>query len=167
MICFVILSLVLSVLCFLYLWQREMPVRIKFKLMSDDVLMPKKGNARAAGIDFYAAEDVLIEPGKYKSVPLGVAWEPSRNDVFLLLKGRSGLSFAGIEASNAGVVDPDYRGEIRGLFKNRTGNSIVIKKNERCCQGIVLPLPRVSIFRSSDLSETERGNKGFGSTGVE
>lgn len=140
---------------------------IKFKLLSPASTMPVRGTLSAAGIDFFAAQDVLIRPGESVEVPLGVAWEPDGKDLYLQLKGRSGLAFKhGIEASNAGVVDADYRGEIKARLRNDGDEGFWIRTGARCCQGIVISLPSTVISQADELNETVRGANGFGSTGV-
>jgi dUTP pyrophosphatase len=146
---------------------RPKKLKIKFKLLYEDAQMPVHVNQFAAGLDFVTPEDIILKPGESKSVPLGIAWQPDRDDVYLQLKSRSGLAFKkGIEASNAGVIDSDYRGEIHVLLKNSSKDEVTIKKGERCCQGIALPVFKIDMIKSEALSATERGSKGFGSTGA-
>lgn len=161
-----IVSIMWALLITLLFILRDRPVKVKFKRLSESAVMPRRANAFAAGIDFYASEGVIVPAGKTAAVPLGVAWEPSRNDCYLQLKGRSGLAFKNnIEASNAGVIDADYRGEIKALLENKGTLAFIVHKGDKCCQGIVLPLARTDIFEAARLSSTERGTGGFGSTG--
>lgn len=150
----------------LILFVRNRPVRVKFKKIRESARIPCRANEFAAGLDFYAAEDVLVPAGGSVDIPLGIAWQPSRTDCYLQLKGRSGLAFVHqIEMSNSGVVDPDYRGEIMARLENKGDKAYLIKAGDKCCQGIVLPLPGVDASEAFDLGITRRGDKGFGSTG--
>lgn len=100
-------------------------------------------------------------------IPLGFALEiPKGWGAFLF--PRSGLSFRkGISMSNCvGVIDPDYRGEVKASVINLSDDDYVINPGDRIAQMVFLPVGRANLCDSDDLQDTERAEGGFGSTGV-
>ena len=101
-------------------------------------------------------------------VPTGLAVEPSRNDVALLLYPRSGLSVKQglVLANNIAVIDSDYRGEIKIPLHNYSNNYVTIYDKDRVAQLVVTPILFPEITTVENLSDTDRNSNGFGSTGV-
>jgi dUTP pyrophosphatase len=150
-------------------------IALKFLKMKDTAKLPSFGgdDNRNAGIDFCAAERVVIYPKESRAVGLGVAWEVCKQPgdmkkYAMIIQSRSGLAFNKmIEASNAGVIDEHYRGEIKVRLYNNGDDPFVVEVGDRVCQGIVHVLPEIyKIEMASELSETNRGSKGFGSSGI-
>ena len=83
---------------------------------------------------------------------------------FLLLLSRSGLACKGI-VTLAGVIDSDYRGPVCALLANSSDENFILKKGQRCCQGVFLPTNDVCFEKKEKLDDTVRGIDGFGSTG--
>lgn len=116
------------------------------------------------------------EKGKHIDIPphctilvsTGLAVEPSRNDVALLLYPRSGLSVKQglVLANNVAVIDSDYRGELKIPLRNYSNDYVTIYDKDRVAQLIVTPILFPEIITADKLSDTERGSGGFGSTGV-
>ena len=116
------------------------------------------------------------EKGKHIDIPphctilvsTGLAVEPSRNDVALLLYPRSGLSVKQglVLANNVAVIDSDYRGELKIPLRNYSNNYVTIYDKDRVAQLIVTPVLFPEIMITDELSDTKRGSGGFGSTGV-
>lgn len=142
-------------------------MNINFKKETKTAKMPTKANEHAAGIDFYADESVTIRPGKSKAISTGISWNPdpwAGMIVALIIQSRSGLAFrCGIESSNAGVIDQDYRGVIKALLYNNSEETVEIYAGDKVCQGVLQIIPCYSDVQIVDKSE--RGTNGFGSTG--
>ena len=122
-----------------------------------------------AGFDFRAAclEDVVIQPYQRALVPTGVkmAIPPGFE---LQIRPRSGLALKhGLSVVNSpGTVDSGYRGEIKVLLINQGDEPFEIKRGERIAQGVIAPVVVGHFIETRELSETERGEGGFGHTGV-
>lgn len=129
--------------------------------------MPEYATAGAAGADLTACipEKTVIAAGKTLKVPTGIAVAvPDGYAAFIY--ARSGLATKhGIALANGvGVVDSDYRGEIMVALRNFGDTDYVIDAGERIAQMVIMPVVRAE-FKTDKLSETERGDGGFGSTG--
>lgn len=138
---------------------------IKVKRFMNGVLLPKMGSAAAAGMDFYQPESVVIEPHQTQYVTLGLAMEIPKG-YMLMLAPRSSMSKTPLVIPNSfGVIDADYRGEIKGIFKNTSDDAYLIKKGDRLLQGILVPVGALKLLEVAQLTETARGAGGIGSTG--
>jgi dUTP pyrophosphatase len=128
--------------------------------------IPSYATAGSAGLDLRADEACTLGPGERRLVPTGVAIElpPGHEGQ---VRPRSGLALRhGIGMVNApGTVDPDYRGEVGVLLVNHGHEPFEIQRGERIAQLVVAPFVRVEVELQGDLSETGRGDGGFGSTG--
>lgn len=144
-----------------------------FKRMTPTAIAPKKGSALAAGFDFSAdiglGQDVMIYPGRRALISTGIqmSMEPG---TYMRIAPRSGLAFKnGIDVM-AGVIDADYRGEIKILLINHGDTAFKVSHGDRIAQGIITKLASLPTVRHLGvdelLPETERGSNGFGSTGV-
>lgn len=138
---------------------------IKVKRFVNGVLLPKMGSAAAAGMDFYQPESVVVEPHQTQYVTLGLAMEIPKG-YMLMLAPRSSMSKTPLVIPNSfGVIDADYRGEIKGIFKNTSDEEYLIQKGDRLLQGILVPVGALKLLEVDELTETVRGTGGIGSTG--
>nr|DAN42764.1 MAG TPA: dUTPase [Caudoviricetes sp.] len=138
---------------------------IKVKRCMPGVLMPKIGSEDAAGMDFYQPESVAIKPHQTQYVTLGLAMEIPKG-YMLMLAPRSSMSKTPLVIPNSfGVIDADYRGEIKGIFKNTGDSTYLIQKGDRLLQGILVPAGALKLLEVDELTETARGAGGIGSTG--
>jgi dUTP pyrophosphatase len=132
--------------------------------------IPTYGTDGSIGLDLVSNINILILAHSSAKVGTGTYWQPEPLKgvkVGMIVQSRSGLAFnSGIEASNAGVIDEDYRGEIKVKLYNNSDEDFFIKKGDRIAQGIVHLIPNIVVVDSEKLEGTERGQKGFGSTGV-
>jgi dUTP pyrophosphatase len=148
-----------------------MPVLpLKVARVTDRVPLPTYQSEGAGGLDLYAAVDAEIWAGCTKLVRTGFKVEIPRGYAGLVTP-RSGLAFKeGITVLNApGLIDSDYRGEIGVLLHNtRNLGTYDVRQGDRIAQLVVVPLPKVELFivDGEELSSTERGERGFGSTGT-
>lgn len=143
-------------------------MNIKVKKLKPGATVPTMGSKFAAGADLYSAEDedVVIEPSETKFIGTGLAMEIPEGYVGLVY-ARSGLACKrGLAPANkVGVVDSDYRGEIKVALHNHGKEAQTVEKGERIAQMVIAPYLSVNYEEADELSETERGEGGFGSTG--
>lgn len=145
-------------------------MEIKIKKLDKNAIIPKKGSEQAAGYDLYAnlLPDgyVVIEPHKTEKIRTGIAIEIPEG-YFGAIFARSGLSTKeGLRPANCvGVCDSDYRGEYIVALHNDTDYPKVINHESRIAQLVIMPYLSVEFIESDELSDTERGEGGFGSTG--
>lgn len=142
---------------------------IKIKKVNELAKTPTRGSEYAAGYDLYAASShsILIEPHETVMVGTGIAMEIPTG-YFGAIFARSGLaSKRGLRPANCvGVVDCDYRNEVMVALHNDTDEVVGIEPQERIAQLVLLPYVDLEFFETDDLSDTERGLGGFGSTGT-
>ncbi len=132
-------------------------------------VLPQYQTKGAAGADISAflTRSETLRPGEYKAIPTGLYMEiPEGYEV--QVRPRSGLAFKhGVTVLNApGTIDSDYRGEVKVILINHSDEPFVINNGDRIAQIVVAPVSRLPFEEVRDLSETERGEGGFGSTGV-
>lgn len=139
---------------------------IKIKLFKGGKL-PDYKTSGAVCADCYTRLDeknVIVPAGSRKLVPLGFAVElPYGYE--LVIRPRSGFSLKGIDVA-IGTIDVDYRGEVMACVINTLSEDLEIKNGERICQIAIRQVPSLQFVVVDELSETERGKCGFGSTGV-
>lgn len=140
---------------------------VNFKRLYDDSIIPTQKDPTDAGLDLYAHYGCTVPVGESVIFGTGVAWEPPNDcKYFMMVNSRSGLAFNhGVEASNAGICDSSYRGEIKVKLYNNGKQPYVVVKGDRIAQGIVFQLPVVEVKEISELSDSARGANGFGSSG--
>ena len=135
-------------------------MKVRIKRLTTTAKKPTKKH-NSAGFDVYSDEDVVLYPKDLKLVGTGIS--SAFTGGVILLKERSGLATEGIEV-HGGVIDPDYRGEWKVLLKNN-GPTTKVRKGDRIAQAVVLEQPTIFMDEVEELDTTERGFKGFGSTG--
>ena len=141
-------------------------INIKIKRLNDNAILPEKQHDSDAGYDLHSIEEIILKPSKIYKVRTGIAIQIPNNYGGLVLP-RSGLSSKyGISLINTpGLIDSGYRGELLIPLINHSSNEYTINKTERVAQLILLEIPEVKIEVTSDLDESDRDSKGFGSTG--
>ena len=147
-----------------------MNLRVKIKRVRD-VELPRYAKLGDSGFDLVAAEDTIIWPGETKVVPSGLAFEiPPGYE--LQVRPRSGMTRNTKLRVVLGTVDSGYRGEVGVLVDNteipKAANmqAYVIEKGTRIAQGVIAPVVTAHFVEVDELSESDRGTGGFGSTGV-
>lgn len=139
---------------------------LKFFCYAPD-LCPKIATSGSAGLDLRADKWTTIEKGQHVKISTGVVVEIPDGYVGFLLP-RSSLGAKGLKLVNTiGVIDSDYRGEIMAIVENISDVPFDIDRGERFVQLVVVPCPQMKIeeVELNNLSDTERGDGGFGSTG--
>lgn len=141
---------------------------MRIKKLRENAMVPTYGTSEAAGADLYACleEDVVIEAGKTVFVPTGIAMEVPRGFAGLIY-ARSGLACKrGLAPANkVGVIDSDYRGEVIVALHNHGTVAQTVGNGERIAQLLITPVLAPSFEICDDLTDTVRGQGGFGSTG--
>ena len=143
-------------------------MNIKVKKLKPDATVPTMGSKFAAGADLYSAEDadVVIGPSETKFIGTGLAMEIPEGYVGLVYASSGLACKRGLAPANkVGVVDSDYRGEIKVALHNHGKEAQTVEKGERIAQMVIAPYLSVNYEEADALSETERGEGGFGSTG--
>lgn len=136
---------------------------LKVKKLCDEAIIPRYGTLGAAGFDLCSIEEYSIKPGETYMFKTGISMEIPSGYVGLLWD-RSGLGSKGIHRY-AGVVDDDYRGEVRVVLHNSTQKNRDVKKGDKIVQMLIQKVEKVTIENVEELSDTSRGEGGFGSTG--
>ena len=141
---------------------------IQVKKLHPKAILPTYGSAEAAGADLYACLEApaVIGPGETVWIPTGIALE--------VPKGCAGLVYARSSmgakrdlapANKVGVIDSDYRGEIRVVLHNHGSRVQQVEPGERVAQLLITPVYTPGFTEVEELSDTQRGTGGFGSTG--
>lgn len=138
-------------------------MNVKIKLV-DGGTLPQKKTTGAACYDCYARLDNTIGVNETISIPLGFCVEVPEG-YYMEVRGRSGLSLKGLLVMT-GTVDADYRGEVGAIVTNLTGSPFTFSKGFRVAQVMIKPVIDTEFEEVLLLSETKRGNNGFGSTGT-
>lgn len=140
---------------------------MKIKLLSDKAMIPYRGSEEAAGYDLYSTDSIDINPGECKLISTGIAMQLP-NGYFGAIFPRSGTAVKrGLRLANCvGVIDSDYRGEVKVPLYNDSQEIQTVEQGERIAQLIILPYATVSFEVVDELTDTIRGNGGFNSTGI-
>ncbi|EJR42183.1 dUTP diphosphatase [Bacillus cereus group sp. MYBK245-2] len=147
-----------------------MDLQVKIKRVKD-VELPKYAKPGDSGFDLVAAEDTIIWPGETKVVPTGLCFEiPPGFE--LQVRPRSGISRNTKLRVILGTVDSGFRGEVGVIVDNTERNlgtnmkAHIIERGTRIAQGVIAPVETAHFVEVDELSDSERGKGGFGSTGV-
>lgn len=142
---------------------------LKIKKMRPNAVIPRRATEGSAAVDLCAVleQPLTLPPMGRAMVPTGIAIELESSAFVALLFARSGLAVKhGLALSNGvGVIDSDYRGEISVGLVNLSQQSYTLQNGERIAQLAVMPVACPPIVEVDELTETQRGEGGFGSTG--
>jgi dUTP pyrophosphatase len=146
---------------------------LQFVKLHEQAQLPFRAYNESAGYDLSAClisdlgrpNTLIIPPRMTRTVSTGLALRPPPGHLILICS-RSGMAQKSVFVSNApGVVDPDYTGEIKVLLFNGGTESFYVKHEDRIAQALVIPFAALPLQEASSFAETERGNRGFGSSG--
>ncbi|MDR1565605.1 MAG: dUTP diphosphatase [Oscillospiraceae bacterium] len=144
-------------------------IRLKVLKINEQAKLPARATSGSAGMDLYACIDapITLQAGERALVPTGIAIALPDASYVALVYARSGLAIKhGITLSNCvGVIDSDYRGEVKVGLINLSSEPFTILNQERVAQLVLAPVIQAEIIEAEELDETERGAGGFGSTG--
>jgi dUTP pyrophosphatase len=148
---------------------------VRIQRLTDSATVPRRGSRHAAGYDLFASADVKVPATAATSdtgvqvgnavVPTGLAFEIPPGYYGRVVE-RSGLAFKHHLHCGSGVIDSDYRGEVRVLVYNLNDTEFTIERGMRFAQIIFERIGEFEIEESSELGDTARGSGGFGSTGT-
>lgn len=136
---------------------------LKFKLLDPKAIMPLYAHADDAGFGIYSIEEKVLKPMEYYAVATGISTEIPA-DYFVSIRDRSSMAIKGIHVMG-GVIDSGYRGEWKIIMINLGGVDYKIEVGDKIAQGILQNAKQPKIELVKDLSDSSRGEKGFGSTG--
>ena len=142
------------------------PIRVK--KLHPMATLPTYGSVEAAGVDLYACleEPVTIAPGETAWIPTGIALEVPKGCAGLVYARSSMGAKRGLAPANkVGVIDSDYRGEIRVVLLNHGKVPQTVENGERVAQFLITPVLTPAYVAAESLSDTQRNTGGFGSTG--
>ena len=143
---------------------------LKVKKLRENAKMIQRATKGSAGMDLHACIDseITIEPGEIKVIPTGLAIALQNENYVAYIYARSGLAIKhGITLANCvGVVDSDYRGEVCVGLTNISKNPYTIMPDERIAQLVIAPVCICDAVEVEDLDSTERGEGGFGHSGI-
>lgn len=143
-------------------------MEIKVKKLNDKATLPTRGSKYAAGYDLYAAieNNITVPAHSTEKIGTGLSFELP-DETFAAIFARSGLATKqGLRPANCvGVCDSDYRGEYIVAIHNDTDEDKIIEPGERIAQMILMPYIPMTFIETDELSESGRGQDGFGSTG--
>lgn len=142
---------------------------LKIKRVRENAQLPQRATDGSAGFDLRACieEPLVIQPGEMGKLPTGLAIELADNNQVALIVARSsmGVKHGVIPANAVGVIDSDYRGEVCVFLQNHGQQAYTIEPQDRVAQMLIVPVLLPQIEEVSELSDTVRGEGGFGSTG--
>ena len=143
-------------------------VKVLIKKLSPEVQLPSYKTLGASGMDLMAfiKSSVTIKPKTSFLIPTGLSLAFSK-DYEVQIRPRSGLAAKNNMSvlNTPGTIDSDYRGEIKVILYNHGNNDFVVNNGDRIAQMILVPIVKMELEETNDLSETIRGEGGFGSTG--
>lgn len=153
-------------------------MKVKIKKIHPDAIIPEYKTEGSSGFDLHALEEIVINTQETVLIRTGLAIQVPKN-YEIQIRPRSGLSLkTSLRISNSpGTIDSDFLGEVKiiatntgiiheNVFTDYINHSIIVKKGDRIAQGVICPVIRAEFEEVEILDETERGDKGFGSTGV-
>lgn len=143
-------------------------IKTEIKKVKENAILPKYATDGSAGADLYACIDaeITIASGETFFIPTGISLAIP-NGLVGLIFARSGLaSKSGLAPANkVGVIDSDYRGELIVALHNHSKKPVTVKSGERVAQLVIMPFYQADFVCVDELTSTERGESGFGSTG--
>lgn len=143
-------------------------LEVKLSKRNDAALEPVYATDGSGCFDLYSIDDAVIHPGQAKDVGTGLSFEIPEGHVMLVFS-RSGHGFkSGVRLANSvGVIDSDYRGEVRVKLHNDGASlDFMVKAGDRVAQAMIVPIPKVKFTFTDKLTDTQRGEGGLGSTGA-
>ncbi|NMM65730.1 dUTP diphosphatase [Clostridium sp. P21] len=146
---------------------KESTIQLKITKINETAKLPQYAHDGDAGMDLFSIEEVIIPPSETALIHTGIKIELPRNTE-AQVRPRSGLALKhSITVLNTpGTIDEGYRGEIGIILINHGKLPFKVEKNMKIAQMVVKPVLKVNIIKVQQLSETERSEGGFGSTGV-
>lgn len=144
-------------------------MEVRIKKLKPEAVVPTYGSDYSAGADLYACIDsaVTIAPGETRLIHTGLSFEiPEGFGGFIYARSSLGTKRGLAPANKVGVIDADYRGEVMVALHNHSSLTQTVEKGERVAQLVIAPFLKAEFVVADELSDTVRGEGGFGSTGT-
>ena len=138
--------------------------KLKFKKLKSEVQLPTYVHKGDAGMNIFSLEDKILEPGERYIFQAGFTTEFS-DDYVVIIKDRSGLAAKQGITILAGVIDSNFRGEYGIIMLNTGDQPHEVKKGDKIAQMLIMPVATAEIEEANELSDSNRGDGRFGSTG--
>lgn len=144
-----------------------MNLELKVKLLNERAILPRMAHPGDAGLDLFSVEKKEIEPGESSLIKTGIIIELPRNTE-AQVRPRSGMALKHqvTVLNTPGTIDYGYRGEVKVILINHGKKKFVVEEGMKIAQLVIKPVLPVDVVQVDELSETGRGEGGFGSTGV-
>ena len=144
-----------------------MNLEVKVKRIHDDALLPMQANLGDAGMDLYSIETALIPSGEAKLIRTGLQIElPKGTEAQIRPRSGLALKYSVTVLNSPGTIDEGYRGEIGVIIINHGKETFIVEKSMRIAQMVIQTVPVVQLTEVNELSQSERGTSGFGSSGT-
>lgn len=144
-----------------------MNLEVKVKRIHDDALLPMQANLGDAGMDLYSIETALIPSGEAKLIRTGLQIElPKGTEAQIRPRSGLALKYSVTVLNSPGTIDEGYRGEIGVIIINHGKETFIVEKSMRIAQMVIQTVPVVRLTEVNELSQSERGSSGFGSSGT-
>lgn len=139
---------------------------VKIKKLNKEAIIPNYAHKGDAGMDLYSIDEYILNPGETKLIKTGISLELPKNSE-AQVRPRSGMALKhSVTVLNTpGTIDEGYRGEVGIILINHGKETFVVEKHMKVAQMVIKPVYQATIEETFELSETERGEGGFGSTG--
>lgn len=142
---------------------KKQTVDIKIKRLNETAILPTRERDTDAGWDLYCNAKTIVPANTVKAIPTGIAIEIPKG-YYMSIEERSGYSLRNTLGRKAGIIDSEYRGEIKVVIQNSGVYPTTIEKDEKFAQMILHELPSTIVSEVTELADTSRGEKGFGSS---
>lgn len=141
-------------------------MNVKIKQTGVYALVPKYATDGSGCFDLFAANGATIFPNNHKPVGTGLAFEIPEDHVMLVFARSGNAAKYKVNLMNSvGVIDSDYRGEVMVMLQNKGHFDFEVRRGDRIAQAMIVPVQKVVFEKVDELSDTTRGENGFGSTG--
>jgi dUTP pyrophosphatase len=144
---------------------KETKTYLEVKKINKDAILPRYSMNSDVGLDLTAVENVSLYPMEQKAIKTGIIIKIPEGHVGLV-RDRAGIVSNMNVHTVAGTFDPGYRGEVSIILINLSNSEIEVEKGMKIAQLVILPVARVGVAEVKELDKTERGERGFGSTGI-
>lgn len=140
---------------------------LNVKRVHKDAILPSYAHEGDAGLDLYSVEEVSIEAGDSALIKTGIKIElPKQTEAQIRPRSGLALKYSITVLNTPGTIDEGYRGEIGIILINHGKNKFVVEKGMKIAQMVIKPVWKIEVTEVKDLSETERAEGGFGSSGI-
>lgn len=139
--------------------------KIIIESLDEGIPSPRYAMPGDGGLDCYCTQDMVIAPGEFTFVPLGIKIQPPEGCIVLVLP-KSGLASKQGFVCTTGLIDNGFRGEVKMMAHNISDKDIVVTRGQKVCQMLVLKIPFAEVEYGKVDEDTARGESGWGSTGL-